>query len=333
MQRKGAGMGMVEFFSSTPSLVIFIAIVVSFILAIVLPWRKKASATTVISVSIIVVFIVQFFMTSKMFYDLPFLEGYSPFDRFLVLLDLGFHPRSIVEDYKIYQFITSTYLHSGFVHLMFNFLGLVILGTQLEQRIGWERFLVIYFGSGIIAGAVVLFISPFEYLGHTMGTVSIGASGCIFGILGGLWYLYPRDEIFFPLIIIRKWPISLIVLIYGGMSALFVLLGTDDEVSHIAHFAGLVGSFPIAFLVRPRKEPEKEKGLDVLTKDQLVELANTKDQKKLLNKALESDEKDVRDAWLEEFFSRVKCPKCKGGGMHFDGKDAACPRCGKRIRP
>jgi hypothetical protein len=209
----------------------------------------------------------------------------------------------------------------------------VILGTQLEQRIGWERFLVIYFGSGIIAGAVVLFISPFGYLGHTMNTVSIGASGCIFGILGALWYLYPRDEIFFPLILIRKWPISLIVLIYGGISALFILLGSHDNISHIAHFAGLVGSFPIAFLVKPKNKEEKEKGSDVLTVDQLKELALTKKQKVVLNRALEADEKDVRNAWLEEFFSIIKCPKCSGRGMNYDSKDATCPRCGKRIRP
>jgi len=324
---------MTEFFASTASLLLFIGIAASFVLAIVLPWKKKASATTVISFSIIVVFVIEFFLTSSIFYDMPFMSGYSPWDQGSILKDLGFYPRAIVDDYKVYQFITATYLHSGFIHLMFNFLGLVILGTQLEQRIGWQRFLVIYFGSGIIAGAVVLFISPFGSLGQTMNTVSIGASGCIFGILGALWYLYPRDEIIFPLIIIRKWPISLIVLIYGGISAMFILLGKADNVSHIAHFAGLVGSFPIAFLVKPKIGEEKEKGLDVLTKEQLKELALTKGQKKLLNKALDSDEKDVRDAWLEEFFAIVKCPKCGGAGMHFDGKDASCPRCGKRIRP
>lgn len=324
---------MFDIFSSTPSLVLFIVIAVSFLLAIVLPWKKKASATTVISVSIIVVFVIDFLMTSDLVYDIPFLSGISPPDRYTILQDLGFFPRSMVENYSVYQFITATYMHSDFFHLMFNFLGLVILGTQLEQRVGYDRFLVIYFGSGMIAGAVVLFISPFGYLGHTMDTVSIGASGCIFGTLGALWYLYPRDEIFFPLIIIRKWPISLIVLIYGGMSALFILLATDDEVSHIAHFAGLVGSFPIAFLVRSRKDGEKEKGLDVLTRDQLAELARTKAQKKLLGRALDADEKDVRDAWLEEFFSSVKCPKCRGTGMNYNGKDATCPRCGKRIRP
>ncbi|MBN1389712.1 MAG: rhomboid family intramembrane serine protease [Candidatus Thermoplasmatota archaeon] len=324
---------MADFFSSTPSVILLLVIAISFVLAIVLPWKKKASATMVISISIIAVFVIDLLMTSEFLYNLPFLAGHPPFDRYVVLRNIGFFPRSIVDDYTVFQFITSTYMHADFMHLMFNTFGLIILGTQLEQRIGWERFLVIYFGSGVIAGAVVLFISPFGYLGHTMNTVSIGASGCIFGILGALWYLYPRDEIFFPLIIIRKWPISLIVLIYGGMSALFILLNTDDEVSHIAHFAGLVGSFPIAFLVKARKDDKKEKGLDKLTKEQLTGLTSTKRQKLLLDRALSSDEKDVRDAWLEEFFSSVNCPKCKGRGMNYDGKDATCSRCGKRIRP
>ena len=217
---------------------------------------------------------------------------------------------------------------------MFNFLGLFILGTQLEQRIGWQRFLVIYYGSGIIAGAVVLAISPFEILGHTMNTVSLGASGCIFGLLGGFWYLYPREEIFFPLIIIRKWPVSLIVLVYGGLSALFIFLGSDDNVSHIAHFAGLVGAFPIAFLVREREgKGDKDKEESRSTKEELMVLANTKKKKEILEKALSADEDDVRHAWLEDFFRRVNCPKCKGTGMNYQGKDAICPKCGKRIRP
>jgi membrane associated rhomboid family serine protease len=306
-------------------------IIISLILSIVLPWKKKASATTVISTSIILIFIVIFLMTSNLFIDMPVIEGWS-IGKWVILSDLGFYPRAIVDNYLIWQFITSTYIHFDFVHIMFNFLGLLILGSQLEQRVGWKRFLVIYFGSAVIANSVVLAISPFDILGHNMDTASVGASGGIYGILGALWYLYPREEIFFPLIIIRKWPISLIVLIYGGISALFILLNPDDDISHIAHFAGLVGSFPIAFLVRPKQE-DKEEELKALSKDDLMDMARTKGQRNTLQKALDADEKDVRDAWLEEFFSKVQCPKCSGRGLNYDGRDAACPKCGKRIRP
>lgn len=319
------------FITVAQSFIVFIMIVASIILSVILPWKKKASATAVITTSIILIFIVVFLMTSNIFIDMPVIEGWS-IGKLVILSDLGFYPRAIVDEYYLWQFITSTLIHFDFVHVMFNFLGLLILGSQLEQRVGWKRFLVIYFGSAVIANSVVLAISPFDILGHNMDTVSVGASGGIYGILGALWYLYPRDEIFFPLIIIRKWPISLIVLIYGGISALFILLNPDDDISHIAHFAGLIGSFPIAFLVRP-KEEKKEEEMKALSKDELLQLAGNKEQKMVLHRALDADEKDVRDAWLEDFFSRIDCPKCSGRGMIYDGKDAICPRCGRRIRP
>jgi membrane associated rhomboid family serine protease len=317
--------------ATTQTFIVFIMIVVSFTLSIVLPWRKIASATTVLTTSIIFIFIVIFLMTSGLVGDLPVISDMS-IGKWSILSVLGFYPRAVVEDYMLHQFITETFIHFDFIHVMFNFFGLLFLGAQLEQRIGWQRFLMIYFGSAVIANCVVLAISPFDVLGHSMDTAGIGASGGIFGILGALWYLYPRDEIFFPLFIIRKWPISLIVLIYGGASALFILLGTDDDVSHVAHFAGLIGSFPIAFLVRPKAEEEEEK-LQNISEEELRKLAKTKEQKIHLKKAVQADEKDVRDAWLEEFFSEVKCPKCEGKGMNYDGKDAICNNCGKRIRP
>ena len=130
---------MADILTSTQSIIIMIMIAASFALAVVLPWKKKASATAVISSSIILVFVIQFLLTEDFIYGLPFMENFSAFDQRVLFLDLGFNPRTIVDDYSVYQFITSTYLHSGFAHLMFNFLGLFILGTQLEQRIGWER--------------------------------------------------------------------------------------------------------------------------------------------------------------------------------------------------
>ncbi|MEA3558629.1 MAG: rhomboid family intramembrane serine protease [Candidatus Thermoplasmatota archaeon] len=315
------------------SLILLVMIAIGFILSIVLPWLKKASATNVISGTIIVVFAAQFVLTGDLFGGIPLLGELGSGSRSLLFQDLAFSPRRIIDDLFIHQFLTSTFLHSGFIHVMFNFLGLFILGTQLEQRIGWQRLLVIYYGSGIVAGAVVLVISPFDILGHTMNTVSLGASGCIFGLLGGFWYLYPREEIFFPLILIRKWPVSLIVLVYGGISALFILLGSDDNVSHIAHFAGLIGAFPIAFLVRKREGKEDEGKEDrKSTREELMVLADTRKKKEILEKALSADEDDVRDAWFEDLFKRVNCPKCKGKGMNYDGKEARCPRCGHRIR-
>ncbi|MFW3146271.1 MAG: rhomboid family intramembrane serine protease [Thermoplasmatota archaeon] len=325
---------MTAFLSGDHSWVLFIMVLASAILSVLLPWLKKATATNVLSASIILIFVAQFVMTSDIFSSLPLVGESIHVSRDVLFRDLGFRPASIVDDIEIHQFLTSMFLHNDFLHVMMNFLGLFILGTQLEHKIGWKRFLILYYGSGIIAGAVVLSISPFDVLGHSMTSVSIGASGCIFGLLGGFWYLYPREEIYFPLIILKKWPISLIILLYGGFSALMILVRSDDEVSHVAHFAGMVGAIPIAFLIKPKSEEAEEvvKKLHA-SSEELMALTTGKKQKEILNKALKADEEDVRDAWLEEFFSRINCPKCGGKGMHYEGKDAICPKCGKRLRP
>ncbi len=327
---------MTSFLPSTPQgSILLICIAILFGLSIYLPWKGKGSATAVISTSVIIVFVIQLIFTSKMIYDLPFMSGMEEITSSELYRELGFYPRSIVDDQTIYQFITSTYLHANFLHLIFNFIGLFLLGTQLERKIGWYRFLILYFGSGVVAGAIVLMISPFDAVGHSMNVPSIGASGCIFGILGGYWFLYPRDKVFFPLPLFfirmtNQWPISLIFMIYGGITAFFLLIGTNDNTSHIAHFGGLVGAFPIAALIRP---PDKEEKIKKLKTEDLTAFAKTKRQKQFLKKAMEADEEDVRNAWLDEFFQSIICPKCSSSNMAFENGKAHCPRCGHTIRP
>jgi len=304
-------------------------------LSIYLPWKKKASAIGVISTSIIVVFIFQLVFTSDIFQGLPLIDQLEPLSHSQLVVDLGLNPERIIHNQTLYQMITSMYLHGDFLHLIFNFIGLFILGVQLEKKIGWYRFLILYYGSGIIGGAIVLMISPFDQLGHGMNVVSIGASGAIYGIIGGYWLLYPKDRIIFPIPLFfmrmyNKWPVWLIFLIYGGISTFFLLLQTDDNISHLGHFGGLIGAFPVAALIRPPAEPEK---LKKLKKVDLKKYARTKKQKEYLKKAMDADEEDIRNAWLDEFFQNIVCEKCKASHMTYEESKAVCPKCGHSIKP
>lgn len=318
--------------SEPQDMIVLGVMLVFLVLSVVLPWKKRANATSVIALGISIVFLLQMLFSMEVLYDLPFLSGWEHQGRWGLISALGFSPRAIVDDYAYHRFITSTLLHGDGFHLVMNFIGLFLLGTQLEKKVGWQRFLVLYFGSGVIAGAVVLLVSPFGMLGQSMDTVSIGASGCIYGILGAYWFLYPRDKIVFPLILIKKWPISLIVAVYIGLTALYIILGDNSNISHIAHFAGFVGAFPIAALVRPKAVEEGH-----VTKrpkvDDLRPLARTKEQKRALERAMAADEPDVKEAWLEDMFRKVDCPKCENRGMAYSKGKAECPKCGKVIRP
>lgn len=317
------------------SIIMLVMILAVFGLSIYLPWKKKASAIGVISSGIVIIFIFQLLLTSEIFQGLPLISQMRPVSYDQMISDLGLNPRTLVYDQTVYQLITSMYLHGDFLHLIFNFIGLFILGVQLERKIGWYRFLVLYYGSGIIGGAIVLMVSPFDQLGHAMNVVSIGASGAIFGIIGGYWLMYPRDKILFPLPLLifrlyNKWPVWLIFLIYGGITTFFLLFQTDDNISHLGHFGGLVGSFPVAALVKPPAQEEKVKRLK---KIDLAKFARTKKQKDYLKRAMDADEEDVRNAWLDEFFQNITCEKCKASNMTYEDKKAVCPKCGHTIKP
>src|SRR2546427_11744716 len=82
--------------------------------------------------------------------------------------------------------VTYMFLHAGPTHLLFNMLGLYFFGPRLELVIGGNRFLALYFTSGI-AGALLSLFTP------TVGIV--GASGAIFGAFYGYAHFWPRDRI------------------------------------------------------------------------------------------------------------------------------------------
>jgi membrane associated rhomboid family serine protease len=83
----------------------------------------------------------------------------------------------------VLRLVSSAFLHSSIFHLGLNMLALVLLGQQLEQVLGWARYLALYFASAI-GGATL-----FYFLGDL--SPSLGASGAIFGLFSA-FYLVAR---------------------------------------------------------------------------------------------------------------------------------------------
>ena len=84
-----------------------------------------------------------------------------------------------VADGRVWQLLTSTFMHVEVWHIGFNMLALYALGPQLELAVGRARFLTIYFLSGLTASAAVMWFAP-SY------SLTLGASGAIFGLMGAL---------------------------------------------------------------------------------------------------------------------------------------------------
>jgi membrane associated rhomboid family serine protease len=86
-----------------------------------------------------------------------------------------------------WRLLTAMFLHASFFHLAVNMYSLYFVGSILEQLIGRWRFLMLYLVSGLAGSAGALILSPLK--------PTVGASGAIFGVLGGLFILERRGNI------------------------------------------------------------------------------------------------------------------------------------------
>ena len=89
---------------------------------------------------------------------------------------------------EYFRLLTGGFLHGGILHLFFNCYTLYIIGSQVESYLGKTKYSMIYFMSLLIAS-----LTSMTFGGETM---SIGASGAIFGIMGALIYFGYHYRVF-----------------------------------------------------------------------------------------------------------------------------------------
>ncbi|HXN52821.1 MAG TPA: rhomboid family intramembrane serine protease [Candidatus Acidoferrum sp.] len=92
-----------------------------------------------------------------------------------------------VDDY--FPFLTSMFLHGGWLHIIGNMWALWIFGDNVEDRMGPIRFVFFYLLCGFAAGLVHWLTNPHS----TVPTV--GASGAIAGVMGAYLFLFPRARL------------------------------------------------------------------------------------------------------------------------------------------
>lgn len=125
------------------------------------------------------------------------------------------------------RIITSMFLHGSIIHLGLNMYCLYIIGSQLESFYGKIKYSIIYLLSGIIGNL-------FTLLFITSGTVAIGASGAIFGLLGALLYFGYHYRIYLGEVM-RSQIIPLIII--------NVVISFIFGFNNIAHLGGLFGGY------------------------------------------------------------------------------------------
>ena len=157
-----------------------------------------------------------------------------------IVMFLGLQPSAVILRLRIWQPVTYMFLHAGVAHILFNMLALWMFGVELERLWGRDFFLKYYFIAGVGAAAttMLLALAPGE-LGATMwSSVTIGASGAIYGLLVAYALYFPNRPIYiyfvFPI------PAKIFVLIMGAIAFMSSIGGDQGGVANSAHLGGLV---------------------------------------------------------------------------------------------
>jgi membrane associated rhomboid family serine protease len=143
-----------------------------------------------------------------------------------------------------WQPLTAMFTHVEIWHIGFNMLALWFLGPQLEAAIGRARFLGLYLLAGLCGSAVVYWFAP-------LNSLTVGASGAIFGLMGGL------------LVIGLKVKADLSqLLIWIGLNFLITVLGRGF-ISWQGHLGGFLGGALVAAIIAyaPRRHRRMWQGL------------------------------------------------------------------------
>mmetsp|Transcript_7909 Transcript_7909/g.12665 ORF Transcript_7909/g.12665 Transcript_7909/m.12665 type:complete len:263 (-) Transcript_7909:143-931(-) len=156
----------------------------------------------------------------------------------------------IRDDFEYWRLVTPIFLHANIMHLAMNLFFLSQVGYTFELRWGSWQIALLFLLSGISG-------DMFSAIGNP-GVDSVGASGCLFGLLGAdIVYMYINWD-FIPKPLAQcEMCIICGLLLLNAMSG-----GSSNTIDNYAHFGGFVGgavaSFSLVKLLRPEEEPRKD---------------------------------------------------------------------------
>jgi membrane associated rhomboid family serine protease len=138
-----------------------------------------------------------------------------------------------------WQLLTYQFMHGGWLHLLLNCWAIYVFGREVEETLGRESFLTLYFTSGVIGGlfqalAGVLLPKVFD-------APVVGASAGAFGLVAAFATLYPERPLMLLLFFII--PLNMrakFLLLFSALLTLFGLISHMDNIAHAAHLGGMI---------------------------------------------------------------------------------------------
>jgi len=150
---------------------------------------------------------------------------------------LGLQPASFL--LRPWTIVTNLFIHAGLWHIIANMLTLFFFGNAVLRLVGTGRFLIVYFGGGILGNILFILLGePFS--------IAVGASGAVFAVGGALTMMRPKLRVFiFPIPV----PLPLWVAVIGG----FLILSLLPYIAWQAHLGGLILGLIAGYFFRKRE--------------------------------------------------------------------------------
>ncbi len=167
---------------------------------------------------------------------------------------LDFEPFLIHKKNEYYRFLSHTFVHADWVHLIINMLVFYSFGRYVEQIFqaleqkgtifsGDAFYLLLYFGGAIIASIP-------SYIKHKENAdyVSVGASGAVSAVLFSSIFFSPMEKIYFYAIIPMPGIVfGVLYLVYSS----YMSRKGNDNINHDAHLWGAVFGFIFPIILDP----------------------------------------------------------------------------------
>ena len=166
----------------------------------------------------------------------------------------GFHLAQLA------PFLSSMFLHAGWLHFFGNMVFLYVFGDNVEDRMGHLGYAIFYLAGGVAAGAAHVLFNPHSVI------PTVGASGAIAAVMGAYMLLYPQARV--DSLVIIFFFVRVITVPAGLWLALwfvFQLLSGSTAgrradqggVAFFAHVGGFVFGVAVVLLFNLRAPPRR----------------------------------------------------------------------------
>lgn len=158
--------------------------------------------------------------------------------------EFKFNVGAVARAKQHYRIFTSSFLHGDPFHLLFNMMTLFFFGPTVEEVLGTDGFLVVYFGAVLTSGIISFYVRKNE-----LTYSSIGASDGVSGVVLAFCVFYPFASIYLFMI-----PVGIPAILYGA--AFIVISGSmmgqqGGRIAHEGHLGGAIAGVVLTLLMKP----------------------------------------------------------------------------------